>query len=91
MQNINSFGEKVCVTYRINEGISYFYANFARKHIVFWINLHSWNFFTTVGRDSHDKFQVWPDDMADNTLYDMPYEMPDDMPKICLMICPKYA
>ena len=48
-------------------------------------------FYTTVGRDSHDKFQVWPDDMADNTLYDMPYEMPDDMPKICLMICPKYA
>ena len=47
-------------TYQIIGQISYFYANFARKRIVSWKNLHSWQcFYTTAGRDGRDKFQVW--------------------------------
>ena len=38
---------------------SYFYANFARKCIVFWKKLHRWKIYTTAGRDGRDKFQVW--------------------------------
>ena len=47
-------------TYQTTEQISYFYTNFAREHIVFCKNLHSWKiFYTTAGRD---KFQVcWGD------------------------------
>ena len=42
------------------EWISYFYANFAEKCIVFWKNLHSWKiFYTTAGRDGRDKSQPW--------------------------------
>ena len=37
-----------------------FYANFARKRVVFWKNLHSWRkFYTTASRDSRDKSQLW--------------------------------
>ena len=39
--------------------ILYFYAYHARNHVVFWENLHSWQkFYTTAGRDGHDKYQV---------------------------------
>ena len=38
----------------------YFYKNYARKHVVFWKNLHSWQkFYTTAGRDGRDKSQLW--------------------------------
>ena len=35
-------------------------AKYVRDCVVFWKNLHSWQkFYTTVGRDGRDKFQVW--------------------------------
>ena len=35
-------------------------AKYVRNCVVFWKNLHSWpKFYTTAGRDSRDKFQVW--------------------------------
>ena len=47
--------------------MSYFYANLARKRVVFWKNLHSCkNFYTTAGRDGRDKFQVWIFPLSDN-------------------------
>ena len=37
----------------------YFYKKYARKQVVFWINLHSWHkFYTTAGRDRRDKSQL---------------------------------
>ena len=39
--------------------ILYFYAYYARIHVVFQENLHSWQkFYTTAGRDGRDKSQL---------------------------------
>ena len=52
-------------TYQIKGQISYLYANFAGKHVVFTKNLHSWKYlYTTAGRDGRDKFQVWKGGVA---------------------------
>ena len=52
---------KVCVTYKKNGWISYFNANHARKGVVFWDNILSWQRFCTIGgHDGRDLCLVWP-------------------------------
>ena len=46
--------------YKIYRCILYFSVKYAKKCVVFLKTLHSWQeFYTTAGRDGHDKFQVW--------------------------------
>ena len=62
---------KGCVNSPNKSGqISYLYANFARKCVVFRKKLHSWKiFYTTASRDGRDKFQVC---MRNFSLYEFP-------------------